>query len=177
MARRILLGVAIAAMLWAQASAQIGRNGGPVDIKADETIYLTEERMVRWIGKVDARQGDERLLAEQMDIYFAEGSDGEGPGDIIRIVAVGDVAYITPNETARGNRGIYDFEKDEIEITGNVVLVRGRNTSTGERLIVQPSLGRARLVGPAANAGKRGDDRVRAVFFPGSSELGNRENN
>lgn len=158
------------ALLWAaggvSAHAQIGQNGGPIDITADESIVLTEERMVRWIGAVDARQGNARLLADEMIVYFAEEGDGEGLGDIVRIVAEGSVAYVTAEETARGDRGVYDFVKDEIEITGNVVLIRGPNTSTGARLIVEPSLGRARLVGEAIERGDRRRDRVRAVFFP-----------
>lgn len=166
---RLLAALAMVLALPGVASAQIGRSGGPIDIAADETEFVDAERVLRWLGNVDARQGDSRLLADRMDVVFAE-DGGDGPGAIERIVAVGGVAYITPTETAKGDRGVYDAASDIITITGNVLLIRGPNTSSGDRLIVEPERGRARLVGPEDNRGQRGADRTRAILFPSEDE-------
>lgn len=146
-----------ASLCAAPSVAQVGREGGPIDITADATEFLSEERISRWTGNVDVRQGDGRLLADQLDVHFSEAPDG-GVGDVVRLVAAGAVSYITPEETARGDRGEYRIETDEIVLTGNVTLVRGRDTLTGDRLIVEPSAGRSRLVSS--------DAPVRAVFYP-----------
>jgi lipopolysaccharide export system protein LptA len=151
------------ACLSTPAAAQIGRQGGPIDITADRTEFLDQEGVSRWIGKVDVRQGDARLVADQMDVYFQPGPDG-GPGEITRIVATGSVAYITPREVARGQHGVYSLETDRMEIEGDVVLIRGENTLTGEKLIVEPSLGRAFLDSEVSARGVSGGNRVRAVF-------------
>ncbi len=147
--------VAAAAAL--PASAQIGQQRGPIDITADSTEFVDRDRMARWVGRVDVRQGDARLLADRLDVYFAEGPDGQ-PGEVVRLVADGSVAYITPEETARGDRGVYSIDTDQIVLTGNVTLLRGRDTLVGHELIVEPSVGRSRLVST--------DERVRAVIYP-----------
>lgn len=149
--------LAASAALAAPAAAQIGRQSGPIDITAESTEFLDEELVTRWTGRVDVRQGDARLLADRLDVYFAANPDG-GPGDVIRLIADGSVAYITPDETARGDHAIYTLESDEIVLTGNVTLLRGRDTLVGEQLIVEPSVGRSRLVSA--------DSRVRAVIYP-----------
>lgn len=155
---------ALAAASALPASAQIGRQGGPIDITADETVFLDSERVSQWIGKVDVRQGDARLLADRMNVYFAEGADG-GPGQIERIEAVGSVAYITEEEVARASRGVYFASSDTIEMCGDVTLVvRGQNTLAGECLVVEPSLGRSKIVG--GDRGRQSKERVRGVFFP-----------
>ncbi len=161
--RTLPLVLLAAIILSAPAAAQIGREGGPIDITADRTEFLDSEGVSRWIGKVDVRQGDARLVADQMDVYFKPGPNG-GPGEITRIVATGSVAYITPREVARGQRGVYSLETDRMEIEGDVVLIRGEDTLTGEKLIVEPSLGRAFLDSEASSRGVSGGDRVRAVF-------------
>ncbi len=146
-----------AALHAAPGVAQVGREGGPIDITADSTEFLSELRVSRWSGNVDVRQGEGRLLADQLDVHFAEAPDG-GVGEVVRLVAEGAVSYITAEETARGDRGEYRIETDEIVLTGNVTLVRGRDTLTGDQLIVEPSAGRSRLVSS--------DAPVRAVFYP-----------
>ncbi len=151
------------------AHAQISREGGPIDITADESMFLDEERMSRWIGKVDVRQGDARLLADRMDVFFAQ-SAGGGVGEIVKIEAVGSVTYVTPTEVARANRGVYYSGSQQIEMCGDVTLVvRNENTLTGECLIVEPEAGRSRIVAPASNKGARDRPRVRGVFFPSDS--------
>ena len=152
------------------ASAQIGSGKGPIDITADEVEFVDDARTLRWSGRVDAVQAGSRLRADRMDVIFND-SDANDPSAIRRIVAEGSVAYITPTETARGDRGVYDAADDRITITGDVVLIRGANTSTGAMLVVEPGAGRARLVSANASRGIRGsEDRVRGVYFPEDDE-------
>ncbi|MCG8442327.1 MAG: hypothetical protein MI723_11010 [Caulobacterales bacterium] len=165
---RGLLAAVLLALLaaGAPAGAQISREGGPIDITADESEFLDSERISRWSGSVDVRQGSSRLLADRMDVFFS-GETGGGPGRILRIEAVGSVRYITPEENARADRGVYVAESQQIEMCGNVTLVvRGTNTLAGECLIVEPEQGRSRIIASVDNRGDRAKPRVRGVFYP-----------
>lgn len=157
------LGAIAALTAAAPAAAQIGREGGPIDITADRTEFLDGEHISRWIGRVDVRQGSARLLADRMDVHFAADAGPGELGAIEKIEAVGSVRYEAGDEVARGDRGVYLASTEQIELTGNVTLVRGSSTLIGERLIVDPSVGRSTIVGARGSA-NTSSNRVRAVF-------------
>jgi len=77
--------------------------------------------------------------------------------------------YVTPLEIARGDRGIYLASTEKIRLTGNVTLIRGDSTLSGDVLIIEPALGRSSLVSSASSRGQRGGDRVRGVFSSGGA--------
>jgi len=156
------------AALASPAQAQISRQGGPIDITADSTEFVSDENVNRWVGRVNVRQGDARLLADRMDVFFTPGTDGQ-PRVIERIEATGSVAYVTPLEIARGDRGVYLATTEKIRLTGNVTLIRGDSTLSGEELIIEPSVGRSSLVSSAGARGERGGERVRGVFSSASA--------
>lgn len=164
-----LVGAAALLAVAAPAHAQISRQGGPIDITADATEFVNSENVNRWVGRVNVRQGDARLLADRMDVYFSPGEDGEARV-IERIVAEGSVAYVTPLEIARGDRGVYLASSETIRLTGNVTLIRGDSTLAGEELVVEPTVGRSSLVSREDARGVRGGDRVRGVFSSAEPE-------
>lgn len=131
---------------------------GPIDISADRgEVFDTEGRLV-YTGDVNVVRGDTRLRADRVEAFFNR-QDGGGFSDLQRIVATGEVYYVTANEIARGNEGVYDLVTRQITLTGDVVLTQGCNVSTGERLDADLDGGAARLSGGASN------QRVRSVFF------------
>lgn len=168
--RPLIAAGALALALSLPASAQVGRQGGPIDITAESMELLDREGVSRWRGKVDVRQGENRLVADEVDVFYSE-SRASGSSEIVKIVAKGAVAYITPEEIARGDRGEYRVETDQIEMCGNVTLIQGKSTLKGECLLVEPSVGRSRIVAAkgSAAAAKPGE-RVRGVLYPGSVE-------
>jgi len=158
MIRCFLLAATCAALFSAMtAHAQITAPGsGPVDISAADFELVEERDMIVYTGDVNAVRGDARLRADRLEAYFGFGANGRR--EIHRIVAAGDVFYITANEIARGNAGEYDLLGDSITLTGDVVLTQGCNVSTGESLSVDLGSGFARLRSGTNN-------RVRSVFF------------
>ncbi len=162
----------------APAQAQISRQGGPIDITADSTEFVSSENVNRWIGRVHVRQGDAELKADRMDVYF-RGGDGGQSREIERIVAEGSVIYNNPFETARGDRGVYTAADEKIRLTGRVRLIRGPDVFCGEELVIQPRLGQFEAVG----GGSRTDDplcpgRVRGVISssdPNDAASGSRD--
>jgi len=150
-----LLGAAILAVgLAGSASAQLSSEGGPIRVNADTSSVLERERRVVVIGNVDIVQGDARLRADQVTLFYSDrsgggaGGIGGGFGDIESMTATGDVFYVTPELKARGDVGTYNAMTDIITLTGEeVVLIRGEDVARGCELELKVSEGRSNLKG------------------------------
>ena len=75
---------------------------------------------------------------------------------------------MTPDQNARGDHAVYSQGRDEIVITGDVVVVQGLNVARGAKLTIKVSTHEATMSAAAAGPGKSG--RVRAVFYPDKSD-------
>lgn len=157
---RILAAVTAAAVLAAPAGfAQERAPGeGPLDISADRGEVFDAEGRVVYTGDANVVRGGTRLRADRIEAFFTRTGNG-GFSDLQRILAEGEVFYVTEREIARGDQGVYDLVEGVITLTGSVVLTQGCNVSTGERLIVNIDSGAAQLSGGGEN------QRVRSVFF------------
>ena len=146
------LSLGIAACLTAPqlACAQFaGSGGGDIELYADDAVSVGG--VTTLTGQVDARQGDVRILANQMVIYgrnnsSAAASVGTVAEDIERIIATGEFYYITPDQEVRGDKGVYEAASDTFEVTGDVVLVQDESVVRGSRLIYELSTQRARVL-------------------------------
>jgi lipopolysaccharide export system protein LptA len=158
------------------AQAQISTNrGDPIDISGDNMEVVDAQRMVAWKGRVEALQGNNRLRADAINIYYGPGTGpraenaapGTGWGDIDRIEAVGNVYFVTPEQVARGEKGVYTAASDTIVITGDVVVAQGENVLRGDVLTIEVGAGRSTMdAGPGGGPG----ERVRGVFYPKKSD-------
>jgi lipopolysaccharide export system protein LptA len=156
MIRILLATLGAIAALSAPALAQLVPGEGPLDISSDDSVAIEEEARIAYTGDVNVTRGDTRLRADRIDVFFTD----DRFRDIDRIVAVGEVYYVTATEVARGDRGVYDLSTEQITLTGEVVLTQGCNVSTGQRLVLNLQVGSARLTGGEGEGG-----RVRSVFF------------
>lgn len=158
---------ASALLLAASANAQTNASGGhdtdqPIEINADALEVQQEQKLAVFRGNVDAKQGQLRLSADEIKVWYRDRDTGGGSdiqGAIIRIVAAGNVLISTPRETARGGRGEYDVVLKQITLTGDVVLTRGANVIRGERLVLDLENGRSEIKGSATQ-------RVKGLFSP-----------
>ena len=146
------------------AQAQIAFGGGPIDVRAERAQFLDREGKAIYSGSVVAKQGLSELRADTLTIEFQRtapagtGGIGSGIGDPDKIVAAGNVLYLTPAERARSNRAVYDYKTDTITMTGDVVVTRGEDVLTGETLIIEVATGKSTMQG----------GRVRTVINPRS---------
>lgn len=155
-------------------------NRAPIEVTSDTLEVFQEENRAAFTGHVVVIQGDVRLKADSMMVYYRKPEDSgkkpgakkkaatAGPGDpnaIRKIDAQGSVFLSTPEETASGASGTYDVEHHEIHLDDHVVLTRGKNVLKGSALTYNFNTGRSILKGeaPAANGKK---ERVRALFVP-----------
>lgn len=162
------------------ALAQIGGQGGPMDISADRLETFDTERRAMFSGNVDAAQGEANLRSDALEVIFAPrtgNTTGTGAswGEIDRVIATGDVFYVTPNEIARGERAVYQLTAQTIVMTGGVTLRRGENVIEGDCLVVDLATNNSQINAPACTgetpAGTdQNTGRVRGVFFPATSE-------
>ncbi|MFC5344024.1 LptA/OstA family protein [Brevundimonas staleyi] len=107
-------------------------------------------------GRAEITQGDTRLRANAI-----EGAR-DASGALTRIEATGEVYYVTPNETIRGNRAVYTVSNATVVVTGDVILTQGQNVLTGGSLTYNVDSGQARIEG----GGGQNSGRVRGVFYP-----------
>ena len=174
MLKSLVLATGLMTALTFSASAQLSGQRGPIQIEADQLDFIDSEARAVYIGNVDAIQGDARIRAERLTIYFEQRSEdgssatalGGNVGDVQRLVAEGEVYYLTPSERPRGDRGVYDYEADTITLTGNVTVTRGENVIAGDQLVVDLANGRSTVT----SEGRTQGTRVRTVIITDASE-------
>ena len=140
----------------------------PIEINADSLEVQQEKQVAIFSGNVDATQGDMKLKADQLKVFYRQGSKpGEAPraqapagtptGAITRIEAIGRVFVSSPTQTAQGDQGVYDVERNTITLTSRVVITQDKNVLRGDRLVMNLTTGQARM---------DGQSRVKGLFVP-----------
>ena len=124
----------------------------PISFSADGGEYVGNTVTLR--GRAELIQGENRLRADSVSGLNQTGES--------RIEASGNVYFVTPEQTIRGDRAVYTTADDMIVVTGDVILTQGQNVLTGSRLTYNIRTGAARI-----EAG--GEGRIRGVFYPDSS--------
>lgn len=152
------------------ASAQLATGSkAPVDITADEGEVVNSQCLSIWRGDAEALQATTRMRAHEIRVYatpkpgMAANAQGRC-GATSRMEAEGEVFYVTPTQTVRGDRAVYTADNDVIVITGGVVATSGQSVARGERMTVQVKTGQVQMESPVKGRGKPG--RVRGVFYP-----------
>ena len=128
-------------------------SGQAVAISADGGEYTPEGFALR--GRAEVIQGENRLRANSINGFVTA-------GDLNRVEAFGDVYFVTPDQTMRGDRAVYTLADEEVVVTGDVILTQGQNVLTGGRLVYNTRTETARIEG-ASNG------RIRGVFYPQNS--------
>jgi lipopolysaccharide export system protein LptA len=153
----------------APAHAQVDiRSNAPIDITADEAEVVNSKCLAIWRGSAEALQKDTRLRADTISVYSRpKGVSQNGQpacGGTDHIIADGHVYYVTPDQHVRGDKAVYSAAGDEIVITGDVIVVTGKDVARGDRLTIKLSTKEARMESNVTGAGRAG--RVRGVFYP-----------
>ena len=125
----------------------------PIDINADQLEIQQERNLAIFRGNVVAEQGHIKLRAEQLKVWYRQSSETSSPDDImtggtiIRIDAIDQVFISSASETAKGDIGIYEIEKQRLTLTGTVILTRGDNVLRGKKLVMDMATGQSQLSG------------------------------
>ena len=125
----------------------------PVMVGADDGELSETGFSLR--GRAEVTQGTNRMRADAVTGVRVN-------GQVTRVTATGNVYYVTPDQTIRGDRADYDVTNATIVVSGDVILTQGRNVLSGARLTYNVDSGTASMDGGANN-------RVRGVFYPQGS--------
>ncbi len=160
----------------------LGSGDKPVEITSDSLEVLQEHNKAIFSGHVVAIQGDTRLKADRMTVYYRKsGETAEktpvtaGQGAVSRIDVEGNVFLATPQDTAKGDTGVYDVDKRQVQLFTNVVLTQGQNVLKGSALTYNLDTGRSVVTGnatPVEDKGKKPAQRVRMLIIPENKNTG-----
>jgi lipopolysaccharide export system protein LptA len=158
----------VLALLWAAsapAQALSTDKDQPLDLEADSAEIDEAKGQSTYLGNVVATQGSMRLESDRLTI-FHQGSKAE------RLEAVGKPARFQqiPDASkepvkARAQRMEYRFDSEELLLTGDAVVVQGKDTFKSDRITYDRV--RSVVKGGAAAQGK---ERVRITVDPKARE-------
>ncbi len=150
-----------------------GDSKKPISIEADKLDYFEKEGRAVYDGHVIVVQGDSHLTCSKLTIFMdsatpaaAAGADAAPASDasskLKHMDCAGPVKVVSKTQTATGDNGVYDKVRNNVILTGHVVLTDGRNVTKGERLVYDLNSGQAAVQGGAS--------RVTGLFLPGSTD-------
>lgn len=174
--RRVMLGVALAALSVSAATAQDaqGRLAGlklsgdqPIQIEADKLEIRENENVAIYSGNVNVVQGPTQLKAGTMTVFYAKKDPNApvpasgGGASIDRLEVAGKVYVKSEGRVATGDKGTFDMKTEILVLSGKqVVLTEGPNVLTGCKLTVNMKSGLAEVGGCGG--------RVKTLLTPGS---------
>ncbi len=97
-----------------------GQSDKPIQVFADEGIEWNQNTR-QYIARVNAKaiQGDTTVYGDTLVAYYEEVAGGNT--EVYRIDAIGNVRIVSPNETAYGDKGVYDMRKGILVMTGGAL--------------------------------------------------------
>jgi len=138
--------------------AQVSGENGPVMVGGD-SMHMDEIAHTQTVtGRVEVMQDDARLRADKVVITRQPGPNGKGFGEVISIVASGNVYYVTPESTMKGEQAVYTKATDQMVLTGDVILTQNQNVTTGTRLVYDLT--------QKTTSFDAGTGRVKAIIYP-----------
>lgn len=126
----------------------------PVEVTSDTLDVHQENGTAEFIGTVRVKQGEMRLSADRVLVFYAEEASA-----IERMEATGDVVLVNGPDAAEGERADYTIDDGVIVITGDVLLTQGPNAITSEKATINLITGTANMIG-----------RVKTILLPNKSE-------
>jgi lipopolysaccharide export system protein LptA len=155
----------------------------PVKIESATFEVRDKQRQATFSGGVTLTQGDTILKCKTLVVFYedtaaapakkgapaAQGAPqaqkGSGSNQQIkRAEAIGDVLVTQKDQTASGDKGIYDLKANAITLSGNVVVTQGQNVMKGERVVYEMATGFVRV-----ESGKSGGP-VQMLMMPSAAK-------
>jgi lipopolysaccharide export system protein LptA len=130
----------------------------PIDLSADSSVVDNATCISEWKGNVEALQGRTRLRSDSMKVHGTKGDCSQADS----LVADGNVYYVTADRNVRADHAVYDSGSEIITLTGNVIIVQGKNVVRSDKAVINTKTGETQL----QSAGRANGGRVRGVFYP-----------
>ncbi len=115
-----------------------------IHLTAEKEMIINQgQRTVTAVQNVVAVQNNSTITADEMVLYYLP--KGKGKERIEKIIATGHVIADNKTQKITGDTGIYNPKKQEIEMTGNVVLTQGMNKAYGTKAMLNLKTGLSSL--------------------------------
>ena len=124
----------------------------PLEVFSDALGVSQASNTAVFRGSVEAVQGELTLTADLMTVTYDEAT-----GDVVRLVAEGDVFLKSLLETAEGQFADYLVADGILNMTGDALLTQGNNAVASDEMLIDLNTGSGEFVG-----------RVRTIFVPTS---------
>jgi len=129
-----------------------------VQIEAATLEVRDKDNMATFTGNVHVIQGDTDLRTKKLVVFYESQDGGKGgmraaqagptgTSQIKRLEASGSVFVTQKDQTASGDRGVYDMKTNKITLIGNVVVTQGPSVLRGDRLTVDRDTGVSHMEG------------------------------
>ncbi len=144
----------------------------PITIEADHMTSLEEDNNVLFSGNVDAAQGDVRIRADKMTVYYTPAADGKKQ-EVKRLKCTGNVEITKDEWLGTGETMNYLAKDRKVILSGGARAWQDKNLVTGETIIYYLDEGRSEVVGSRPSATMAGESgkqkkpsRVKATLSP-----------
>ena len=137
-----LLAVGVSTGAWAAAKTGFSNHNSkdPIQFSADRLEVQKEGRVARFLGKVEAIQGDMTLLSDEVRVYYQQDDkkkQGEESssltGSVNRIDSRGNVRVTSRGDTAEGDWAAASLMTD-VSCTRNPLTPRGHRSGWSHHL-------------------------------------------
>ncbi len=129
-------------------------SGLPVEVTSDTLSVAQESDTAVFVGNAKAIQGELRLAADEILVKY-----NPDQGKIEYIEATKNVVFTNGAEVAEANKGVYRLGSGTVILTGNVLLLQGQNTISGDALTLDLNTNKGAMRG-----------NVKTVYVPKNDE-------
>lgn len=119
----------------------------PIEVSADELTVDPDSGNAVFTGNVVVVQGDMRLAATTITVEYETDDSGNRTPSIGRVIASGGVTFVSGQDAAEAQEGVYSVSDASLVLTGDVLVTQGPNTVAGDRLFVDLEAGTGRMEG------------------------------
>ena len=135
----------------------------PVVVEADQMSSTEESNTVLFLGNVDAKQGDLRILSDEMTVYYhdvaAENEDASAQQKIEKLVCVGSVELSSADWLGTSDQMIYYAGNRKVFLIGDAKAWQGDNMVSGEKIVYYIDEGRSEIVGGTTTVIGEGEEK------------------
>ena len=144
----------------------------PITIEADHMTSTEKTYSVVFTGDVDAKQGDIRIRADKMTVYYTKPEKKAKKGakkasqQVEKLVCVGNVEVTRGEWLGTGKKMIYLSDERQVILMDSAKAWQGQNMVSGSKIIYYLDEGRSEVIGgrtstTLADSAKRGKKKSR----------------
>ena len=113
-----------------------------IEVTADSLSVDQDTGVAVFDGDVLIVQGDLRLSAARVEVIY-----GTDTSEIARLIATGNVTFVTATEAAEAQRAEYDVTTGLLNLSGDVLLTQGASAISAAEMTINVTDGTATMSG------------------------------